>query len=347
MGNSKIGIKVVMSALLMASMLFVSCGQVKTDGELVSSNSGNLQQSSKLSPKKDAYSDPIKIAFLPNVIGDTVANAWGDGAEQELSTFPNITFQRFDGKASSETQGRIMQDLINQQYDAIILQCSDSAAAATFVQQAESANIPVITLNLDADTTHTGLITMVDYEAGALVANNMANGMGEQGNVVIIQASPGATRGERLEAGFRDEMEKHENITILDSQSGEWLTEKANVVMNDFLTKYPEIGGVFAHNDAMAEGASQAASSAGRLEGMQIWGADGEKKALEYIEKGMLTGTIYTNCYDQGATAARLAIYAIGAGLNGTKLEVTPVVKMAPIVVTQDNVGSISENIRW
>ena len=347
MRNSKLNIKVVMATLLMASMLFVSCGQVKTDGETSTAASGNSQQSAKMAPTKDPYTDPIKIAFLPNVIGDTVANAWGDGAEQELATFSNVTFQRFDGKASSETQGRIMQDLINQQYDAIILQCSDSAAAATFVQQAESNNIPVITLNLDADTTHTGLITMVDYEAGALVASNMAKGMGEEGNVVIIQATPGATRGERLEAGFRDEMAKHENITILDAQSGEWLTEKANVVMNDFLTKYSEIGGVFAHNDAMAEGASQAAASAGRLDEMQIWGADGEKKALEYIEEGMLSGTIYTNCYDQGATAARLAMYAIGAGLNGTKMEETSVIKMAPIVVTQDNVGDISDNIRW
>ncbi len=333
-------------SLMVVSMLFVSCGQVKTDSESTAQVVNN-QASAKLNSEKDPYSDEIKIAFLPNVIGDTVANAWGDGAEKELSTFSNVTFQRFDGKASAETQGRIMKDLINQEYDAILLQCSDSAAAATFVEQAENANIPVITLNLDADTTHTGLIAMVDYEAGTLVASNMAKAINDSGNVVIIQASPGATRGERLEAGFRDEMAKHSNIKILDAQSGEWLTEKANVVMNDFLTKYPKIDGVFAHNDAMAEGASQAAASAGRLDGMQIWGADGEKKALEYIEQGKMSGTIYTNCYDQGATAARLAMYAIGAGINGTMLTSTPEIKMAPIVVTSETVDTIGENIRW
>ena len=197
-------------SLLVVSMLFVSCGQVKTDSESTAQVVNN-QTSAKLNSEKDPYSDEIKIAFLPNVIGDTVANAWGDGAEKELSTFSNVTFQRFDGKASAETQGRIMKDLINQEYDAILLQCSDSAAAATFVEQAENANIPVITLNLDADTTHTGLIAMVDYEAGTLVASNMAKAINDSGNVVIIQASPGATRGERLEVGFRDELAKNTN----------------------------------------------------------------------------------------------------------------------------------------
>ncbi|MFQ9702584.1 MAG: sugar ABC transporter substrate-binding protein [Enterocloster clostridioformis] len=94
-------------------------------------------------------------------------------------------------------------------------------------------------------------------------------------------------------------------MEIIDVQTGEWLTEKANVVMNDFLTKYDKIDAVFCHNDAMAEGASQAAEAAGRLGEMVIWGADGESKALN-ISKRKMAGTIYTNCYDQGATAARL-----------------------------------------
>ena len=339
-------------ALLMALMVsagMTACSSVQVDGEKTPAPAASGAPAADTAAKtaKSPYSDNIKIAFVPNVIGDSVAAAWGDGAEQELSVFPNVTFQRFDGKASAETQVQIMSDLVNQKYDAIILQAADSAALATSVQQAEAAGIPVITLNLDANTPHAGLIAMVDYEAGALVAENIAKSTGGSGNVVIIQASPGATRGENLEAGFRDKLATYPNMKILDAQSGEWLTEKANVVMNDFLTKYDKIDGVFCHNDAMAEGASQAAEAAGRLQGMYIWGADGESKALEYIENGKMAGTIYTNCYDQGATAARLAMYLIGSQTDTSKYTSTPVIKMAPIVATPETVSNIGANIRW
>lgn len=63
--------------------------------------------------------------------------------------------------------------------------------------------------------------------------------------------------------------------------------------MTNFLTKYPEIDAVFCHNDAMAEGAAEAAKAAGK--DIQIWGCDGETKMLEYIEQGLCTGTIYTD----------------------------------------------------
>ena len=240
-----------------------------------------------------------------------------------------------------------MTELINQKVDGIILQSSDSAALAASVRQAEDAGIPVVCLNLDADTPHAALIAMVDVEAGALIAREIAEAIGKKGNVVIIQAAIGASRGERLETGFRTEMAKYPDVKILDAQTGDWLTEKANVVMNDFLTKYPKIDGVFAHNDAMAEGASAAAEAAGRLKDMVIWGADGEKKALEYIENGKMTGTIYTNCYDQGATAARLIMYFINSEANTAAFTRTPIIKMSPIIVTSKTVHSISPDIRW
>ncbi len=259
-----------LAALMVTGLALSGCGNVQIDGAdsknttSSTSSSEGTQEAAVKSNVKDPYADDVKIAFVPNVIVDSVAAAWGDGMEKELSIFENVTFQRFDGKASAETQVQIMSDLVNQHYDAIILQATDAAALAASVEQAEAAGIPVITLNMDASTPHAALVAMVDYEAGALVAKNIASSIGETGKVVIIQATPGASRGEILEAGFRDEMAKHPDVEIIDAQTGEWLTEKANVVMNDFLTKYDKIDAVFCHNDAMAEGASQAAEAAGR-----------------------------------------------------------------------------------
>ena len=296
---------------------------------------------------KNPYTDELKIGFIIDNIGHPVGNAWKVGVEEEVAAYSNITLQCFDGKSSAETEIQQMTDLINQGYDGILLQATDSAALAASVREAEEAGIPVITLNLDADTPHTGLVAMVDYEAGRMVANAIAEKIGGKGNVVVIQATPGASRGINLEAGFEDALKEYPDITLLDKQSGDWLTEKANEVMRDFLTKYEQIDGVFCANDAMAEGASQAAEALGRLEGMQIWGADGEAKALEYIEQGKMTGTIYTNCFDQGKTAFRLMLYALSADIQPSQYLETPVVKMGPIVATQETLDLIPESIRW
>lgn len=335
---------VVILSLTLATLL-TGCGISTSD-----SSSSSTSSSSTTTSAKDPYKDPVKIGFVTNVIGDSVAAAWAKGMKNELQYYSNVTFQAFDGKASAETQGQIMKDLINQKYDCIILQANDAAALAVNVKEAESKGIPVITMNLDASTPHAALVAMVDYEAGALVAKQISDSIGSKdGNIVIIEAPPGATRGINVEKGFKDVIKQHSNLKILDAQNGEWLTEKGNEVMRDFLTKYQKIDGVFCINDAMAEGASQAVEAAGRLNQMVIWGADGEKKALDYIEQGKMTGTIYTNCYDQGATAARLALLSIGTQgeCDSSKYKKTPIVKMAPVVVTKKTLNLVPENIRW
>ena len=69
------------------------------------------------------------------------------------------TLDVYDGEASVDTEVQIMDELINQKYDAIILQATDAAGLAASVDKAEAAGIPVITCNLDADncTYRTGI----------------------------------------------------------------------------------------------------------------------------------------------------------------------------------------------
>ena len=335
--------KKIVSLFLVGAMVAataVGCGSVKTDNEAGGSDSGEKAAG------KDAYTEDVKIAFLPNVIGDSCAAAWAEGMQSYLNNFSNVTFDVYDGEASVDTEVQIMDELINQKYDAIILQATDAAGLASSVDKAEAAGIPVITCNLDADTTHAGLVAAVDVEAGEKIAEAIGESLGGQGTVVIISATPGATKGENIDKGFKAVMEEtYPDIEILDEQSGEWLTENANTVMTDFLTKYSEIDAVLCHNDAMAEGAAEAVKAAGRE--MQIWGVDGESKMLDYIEQGLCTGTVYTDAKSQGVACAQFAMYAIESGITASSLSETPIVKMAPIIVTADTLSEITEDMRW
>ncbi len=334
-------LSLAMAGLLTVTMM-AGCGKVQTDSQKNTSSDGTTTAATG----KDAYTDDIKIAFLPNVIGDSCAAAWAEGMNTYLASFSNVTLDVYDGEASVDTEVQIMDELINQKYDAIILQATDASGLAASVDKAEAAGIPVITCNLDADTTHTGLVAAVDVEAGEQIAASIGESLGGKGKVVIIAATPGATKGENIDKGFKAVLEeKYPDIEILDEQSGEWLTENANTVMTDFLTKYSDIDAVLCHNDAMAEGAAEAVKAAGRS--MQIWGVDGESKMLDYIEQGLCTGTVFTDCRAQGSSCAQLAMYAIESGITASSLSATPVVKMAPVIVTKDTLSEITDSMRW
>ena len=297
--------------------------------------------------KKNPYTEDIKIAYIAHDLSTPNNQAWLEGIERECASWDNIVVQSFNGESSAETQVKIMSDVINQKYDAIILQCSDGTALAPSVDDAEKAGIPVITLNLDAYTIHSALVMAVDYDAGRMVANEMAKEINEKGEVGISQGVAGLTRTDNLEKGFRDTIANYPDIKIVDAQSASFEKETAITVMNSFLQNYEKIDGVFCINDAMAEGAALAVQSAGRKGEMVIWGADGESDALAMIESGDMTGTIYTNSWDEGSTAAKIALLMIGSEYDSAVLTETPQVIMEPIVVTIDTVSSIPPEDRW
>lgn len=333
----------IVLTLAMLAALLCGCGggQPAAEGAPAEAN-GEAVGGSK--PEKDSY----KVGFISWSIGHTVPAAWDQGMRDVFDLFPTYEYTAFDGEASAETQNRIMSDLINQGYDAIVLQASDGAALASSVAEAEAAGIPVVCLNLDASVEHTAFVSMAAYEAGWAVAENMGRQMGGSGNVVIIQGVIGASSQTYREAGFRDAMaELYPDVEILAAQPADWDKETAISVMNDFMQAYEQIDGVFGVNDSMAAGAAIAADAAGRRDEMVIWGDDGERDALVMIEEGMLDGTIYTNCFTQGAVAAQLVMWLCDSGYTPGSTTRTGVIDMEYVVVTKDNVKEIPEEDRW
>ncbi|MDO4548544.1 MAG: sugar ABC transporter substrate-binding protein [Clostridia bacterium] len=296
---------------------------------------------------KDPYTDPIRVAWIATAATEANCTAWRIGIENEAAYWSNVTVDTYDGERDANKQVTLVNECIAQEYDGIIIQTYNKATLTPAIEDAISYGIPVVCINMDSEAVCGGLVSMTDYEAGYVIAQAINEALNGEGNVVVIQATPGAARGENLEAGFQAAMQQFPGLTILDEQTAEWNMEKANTVMSDFITKYGDtIDAVFAHNDQMAEGAGIACQTAG-IDDIIIWGANGETKALEYIEEGIITGTVYTNCYDQGATALRLLMMYIGSDIDISSFSATPVIKMPPITVTLDNVDSITADMRW
>jgi len=293
--------------------------------------------------------ETFKIAYIPTSIGQPNTNAWLEGMMRVFRKYPNVKVQSFDPQLRADLQVSYIDDVINQKYDAIVLQAVDAAALSASVKAAESKGIIVITVNLAVLAKHTASVQMADISAGYLVGKEMGKQLGGKGNVAIIQSPPGALLGVNREKGFRQAIaELYPNIKIVAAQSAEgWKKEIAITIMNSFLQSFKQLDGVFAVNDNMAEGAMIAAEAAGRLKDIKIWGANGQKSTLELIEQGKIAGTAYNNCYAQGTLIAEMLMERLTKHLGPSKDPETKVIQIPPFAATKETVGQIPPEDRW
>ncbi len=294
-----------------------------------------------------AQSQPeYRIGYIPTSIGQALTQAWKAGAEKSIKEFPNASLLAYDAQMKAEIQVTLMDDLINQGYHAILLQPADAAALTASVKKAESKGIPVITLNTDTKMPHAANVSMDDYGAGYLIGEKIGESLNGKGNVAILQSPPGAQAGVEREKGFRAALAKsYPGIRIVGAQNAQWMKDKGIEVMNSFLQIHKDLDAVFAVNDNMAEGAMIAAESAGRLDKIRIWGFNGQKSTLALIEQGKITGTAYTNAFQQGAMAGKYALDLLsGVKKKGDK---TDLIKVPPLAATKDTVSQIKPEDRW
>jgi ribose transport system substrate-binding protein len=300
------------------------------------------------SPRKAVAQDDTSyrmafIQFMPH----TVPAAWSKGIEEVLTTQGNIEYELLDGQGRPDVQISLMENLINQSVNAIFLQPVDSVALGPSIAAARDAGIPVITLNIDAVEPHAVHVEMNHYFGAVAIGQAMGTLMGGSGKVAILNAPPGIIIRDQRTNGFLEGLAQFPDIEVVADQSADWDRRRAQEVFAAMVAADPEIKGVYGVNDSMALGAVDVAKSNGTLENMVIFGNDGEVAALESIEAGELTGTQYTDVYQQGRFAASIATSLVTGGVPASAFSRQGRVLMPYTIVTSDNVSTIQPNRRW
>jgi ABC-type sugar transport system substrate-binding protein len=295
--------------------------------------------------KAQAAPKAIKMAFI-QYQPHTVSTAWAKGIQEVLSVQPGSTFQLLDGQAKADVQLSLMDTVINDKVHVIFVQPVDSVGLAPSIKKATRAGIPVITLNIDSTAEHAAHVEMNHYYGAMEIAKSMGAMMGGKGKVAILNAPPGIIIRDQRTNGFIEGMKKHHpGVEIVANQSADWDRKKAQDVLSTILTANPDLAGVYGVNDSMALGAMDVAKAKGLK--LVIFGNDGEKDALEAIEAGTLSGTQYTDVYQQGRLAAAAATVLATGGVPATAFAAQGHLLMPYIIATKENVGTIGAAQRW
>jgi ABC-type sugar transport system substrate-binding protein len=231
------------------------------------------------------------------------------GAESDWRTANSASFKETaeqlgvklifsDAQQKQENQISAMRSCIQQGVNVIALPPVVETGWDAVLQEAQDAGIPVIVVDrsVTADpsmyATHIGSDMVLEGKRAAAEFNKLLpNG----GNILELSGTTGSGAAVGRAQGFREDL--NSNITILDSQTGNFTRAEGKPVMEAFLKKYEgQIDGVFFHNDDMAIGAVEAIKAAGIQPGdLVMISVDGTRGGFQLMLDGWLQADVECN----------------------------------------------------
>lgn len=231
-----------------------------------------------------------------------------------------------DAAGSAAKQVADVDSMIAQGIDVLFLPPREEKPLIPAVMKAKAAGIPTFLVDRSVDPNvarpgeHYVAFLGSDFiDQGRRVAEwTLANFKGDKGIIVELEGTTGSSPANDRKKGFDDVMAKHDNMTIVASQSGDFARDLGRQVMETLLQAHPDVNIVYAHNDEMAIGAIQALELAGRKPGddVLVVSIDGTRDALQAIIDGKMGVTVESSPFFGPLACEVMTRYA-----NGEEIE--------------------------
>lgn len=221
-----------------------------------------------------------------------------------------------NAEQKQEWQIKAIREFIAYQVDVIAFAPIVETGWDNVLQEAKDAGIPVLTtdrmIQTEDESLWAGYVGSNFYEEGVRAAEFLIEKMEKEGlgqlNIVELSGTLDSSPMLQRAAGFRDTIAPYENLTVIDSVSGDFFRPKGRECMKALLEKHEKIDVLYAHNDAMALGAISAMEDAGIEPGKDIIiiSVDGEQSAIDMLKEGKINCVVECKA-DIGDTVMELA----------------------------------------
>lgn len=307
---------------------------------VVSGCGGSKSEPSTSAPSSSETSDPstepkaekenYKIAFATKYL--TGSTFWAALCEEvEKGIREGDEYILVNSQEDAAVQVGQIQDLIAQDYDALIVSCSDTYALNPVLEEVKEAGIPVVTVDSScSDSNLFNAEVMNDNETAAkLCGEELAKAMNYQGKAIVYyetftdqSITKGRTVQEILE-GYGIE------VVHVDADGN---ADAALTNIEAALQAHPDVTGIHTMNGTTAQGAIAALESAGMIDKVFVTCIDGSAADFENLRNGKL----YCLGTQQPAAMGKYSIEAIYDILDGNEYE--KFIKVPAYLVNKDNV---------
>jgi len=278
----------------------------------------------------------LRIAVVPK---GTTHDFWltvKAGAEQAAAEHgAQVLWNGPSRESEIDKQIAILEDYITQGVDAIVMAACDEEALIPTVKKAREQQIPVITIDSGIKSEDALCFVATDNLAGARqAADKLAELIGGKGKVIVMPFLAGAATSEMREEGFKKQIQDHyPHIQIVQTVYSKSEVGEAMRQMEDMLTRYPDLKGVFAANEPGALGVANVLKARQLAGQIKVVAFDAAPDEIKHLREGTIQALIVQNPFKMGYEGVRLAIQAI----RGEKLPESKVVDTGVAVVTLQN----------
>lgn len=275
---------------------------------------------------------------------DSMDQHWlkvNNGAQDMAKSLGNvtITFDAPSTKVDASVQAQLVENAIANKVNAILLAALNKDALVPVVEKAKAAGIVVILIDSGVNTDkYDAFFATNNGAAAATAADTMANLVGKKGKIAIVNAQAGAGTTMTREQNFKDQMAaQYPDIEVVDVQYSDGDKTKAMNIATDFMTKYPDLVGIYACNEGATVGVGNAVKQAGKSGTIKVVGFDFSDDVKSLITDGAIQATMVQNPYVMGTKGVEAAynILAKKGGPNPKDVDT------GVTVATKDNLTTI------
>jgi len=246
----------------------------------------------------DRVKDKTKYHFsvIVSDMEDDFYNKFEKGVNQAKEEYNvEIEINKIDTTAIKEL--KYMDIAISSKVDGIIVQPEEEIEYKEYINKAIGKEIPVITVVSDVEDSDRYCFVGSDkYRLGYEAADMIVKETKAQANIATIIQSP---RDEQRN-GFQKVIDEYEGLEVVAAQktslsflSGEYVTSK-------IIRQYPEVNVIYCTSLSDTLGAAQVIVDYNKVGDVKIFGTGINEAILEYIEKGVISGTVERNPYKIG-----------------------------------------------
>lgn len=293
------------------SMLLIGCSKAKNE-EMVS----EVKIGISVYNQDDAF------------ISSTIKRLETCAKKKEADTNCKITLNTVDGKSSQTMQNDQVDKFIKQGYDVLCVNLVDRTAAATIIDKAKAANVPIVFFNREpvaADMERWDKVCYVGSvpeEAGRMQGEIILEQY-EKDKASVDRNQDGKIQYVMLEGeqGHQDTLIRTEycllpltehdiSLEKLANGTANWQRSQGEEKMSGWIKQFGgSIEVVFSNNDEMALGAIAAIEKT-NFKGIIVVGVDGIDLAKEAIKEGKMIGTVLNNGEKQAENIFKIAYEA-------------------------------------
>ena len=318
--------------LVLASALALACS--KKDG----SGSGGAGS--------EAATGAPKVAFLLSTLQEERYKK-DQRYFEEMAKTHNLSAFTLSADNDNARQLSQVEDALSRGAKVLVIQPTDSAAAAGYVGKARAKGAKVVAY----DRSIPGADFYVAHDSrrvGELQALEAIKSTQGKGNYVLLSGQSGHSVATEITRGYTETLkpytDKGDIKIVMEKNHDAWSPEQALKTVEDAISKTKgDIQAILANNSGMARGAVQAIAAA-KLDGKGIFiaGADADAANVNYVCEGKQSVEVLKDIKPLAEKAASVA----AALAKGQSVEATsnqsgvPVVAVPVLLITSNDVKS-------